>query len=578
MKKICLFFGLFLFFCVFVFADEVVIENSYSGEDLVDVTEVISPEMDAGYVSVQNVDLIKEEGISTLTFQKTDYMVPNGAVSIGENSFDNVASVEGKESFLKVDERGEVSSAELYMSSKGDNFILGGKEIYAPPYSKVTFDGENVHILVPEGKNVRTTFGEGVGGEATFEGKNMQIFSEENGEPIYFDGKIHYDGENFYIKSGEVFSQDGLTLEAKDKINFYFDGEAHSGNSLSLGDESFVFSCGDNPDIGKVKISGGESKYYDLRGPGTDMGWDDGSTLKNRGWYDKRDLTVGLTEADSSINFFGRDNPMNSDIPAITASGGYEIETGRLHLIAKDGRVQYNRDAGEDMFSRELVINDYSNDKYARFIQIGENSNLRFGVSEKPLDLNIPSVSKGPMNNFNLKYFSEMPEAFGTYEFGTNEILKNDFLEKRDYLMGAQEVLNNKLIEQASSDSEFVAAIEGYGGKVPISELDSFVDKFASKNYYLTPEVRDYVLEDSGYGGYVDVMEAMREMVPYYETVGTDQDSIDLDSQYYGIRQAFLQYFVTEKEMVQSEAGKKAVEFAKERTSNPTSRSLSFIM
>ena len=101
---------------------------------------------------------------------------------------------------------------------------------------------------------------------------------------------------------------------------------------------------------------------------------------------------------------------------------------------------------------------------------------------------------------------------------------------------------------------------------------------FADKNYFLTPEIRDQTLKEAGYGGYVQVMEEMRDMLPYYETVGTDQDVVDLEEQLYGIRQAFLQYFVSEQEVIQSEEGQKAAVFAKERNKNPTGRSLRFVM
>lgn len=549
--------------------------ESYEGDELVDVTTVIAPELEPGTISVQNIDVVKEDGISTLTFQQTDHLLPNGAVEIGDNAFNNVGSVEGKESFLKLNSNGDIESADLYMSARGDTFILGEKEIYAPPKSRVVFDGENVHVYTGEDGRVRASFLEGSSGEVTFEGENMKIYEESgSGEYTSFSGKIHNDGQNFYIKSGEVYSQDGITLDAKERINFYFDGEAHSGNSLSLGEENFVFSCGENPDIGKLTLSG-DSDYYSLSGVGAKEGWNDGTGISRLSNMNQRDLTVGFTEPDSSIDFFGEDNPLNEQIPSITTEGGYEIETGRLHLIAQDGKVRYRRNAGESVFSREVVINDLSNANYSRFIQVGQNSNMRFGISDADRDL-VMGGEKDPMNNFNLKYFASSPEDFGTYEFGANDAMKKEFLEKRNYLTGAQEALNDELLRRVS-DSEFASVLEEYGGEVPVYEIEEYVDEFADRNYYLDVETRDAVLEEAGYSDYTQVMESMREMVPYYETVGTDQDSPDLESQYYGVRQALLEYFVTEKSILESEEGQAAAEFANERVPHPVGR-IDFVM
>jgi hypothetical protein len=560
----------------FVLGQDEIITESFSDGELFDASYLVAPDLEPGYISVENVDIEKLGGVSTISFKKTKYVVPAGTVKIGDNSFDNIASTEDLDSTLKVNEAGEVIEADFHMSGKGDTFIIGGAEVYAPPKSRVIYDGNEVKVIVNDGKTIRADFLEDAEGKVTFEGKSFSIRQPDGSSlPFKYGERVHFDGSNYYVEDGDLIDYGGVSFSPKERVDVYFDGKIHDGPAISLGEDSFSLSAGDNPDIGKVIISGGykdEDGYYRLGGLVTSQEISDAMELGRLDNMDDRILTVGLTEPNSAINFFGEKNPLNSNIPTVSCYGGYEINTGTLSLASDNGKVLYGRDSDANVFSREIVVADYTNDKYIRHMQIGQKSNMRFGISDVEKGFALRSGEYKPLNNFNLRYFADSPEDFGTYDFGYNQDLKNEFVEKRNYLLGAQSVLNEELAKRASSNPVFAASLIDHGGDIPLYKLDEFTNQFKGVDFFLTVPERDSILEERGYGDYVNVMNSMRDMVPYHITYGEKEGAVDILDQKYGVRQAFLRYFVSEKDFFESEKAKSAVEYANRRNQNPSSR------
>jgi hypothetical protein len=321
--------------------------------------------LDEGYLFVDKIDYEKIGGMSKLTFQQTDYDVPNGRIKIGENDFTNIASSKNGESYIKVDGSGNIIEANLRVVKESQEVILGEKKFMAPPGSTISYKDGNLEILLPSSNSATAnSFFVKDWGNSTkdilLKGKNF-VVKDEAGNNILFSygDKVHYDGKNYFFAPGDTLNYQGVSIVPRDKLIYYFDGKMHEGNSISFGDTSFSCLAEENPDIGELLISG-KSKYYKLKeidksyyikGPN----FYENVNLEDRN-FGNREFKISFTEPNSNINFFGSSNPLDPNIPTITCSGGYIAETGKVKLISEGGRVRYLRNSQNDVHSREVVI------------------------------------------------------------------------------------------------------------------------------------------------------------------------------------------------------------------------------
>lgn len=539
-------FLVFLFSSIiFVSGDEAGDMTSYS--ESADISGIVGA--DEGFLFVEKVNYEKVNGMSKLTFQPTEYDVPNGRIKIGDNDFTNIASSKNGESYLKVDGSGNIIEANLRIVKGNQDVIIDGKSFTAPPGSTINYKDGKLKITLPSGTAASQGFSFKDWGTSTndviLEGKNFVVF-DETGKKIVFGyaDKVHYDGKNYFFEAGESLKYEGVSFTPKEKLNIYFDGKVHEGTAISFGDTSFSLSCGSNPDIGELTLSG-NSKYYKLKDINgvyysKSSGFYNPDRLEER-TYGNRDLTISFTEPNSNIDFFGQTNPLDPNIPTITCSGGYIVETGKVGLVSEGGRVKYVRNSEGGLSSREVIITDNSNEEYQKFIQIGENSNMRVGVHSTSVPWTA-ETSKA-LNMFNVYLFSENPELFGTYDFGNDYDLQEKFVKQKTYVAQAQSILNDELVKKYPDLNTY----EQVAGKIKVTEISDFVSEIGT-DYYLTKSEMTKALAGTGYENYALVVDNLKEMIPYYDTSGTIEGQVSSTEELYGVRQWLIHRYLKSNE------------------------------
>ncbi|MFB6246455.1 MAG: hypothetical protein ABEI74_02620 [Candidatus Pacearchaeota archaeon] len=187
---------------------------------------------------------------------------PPHSLTIGNKTYTNI-----QEGFIKLNKKGGIKEANFLTNDKGGNYTINGVSIEAPPNSRVNYNGERFYL--PDGSEVRE-----VNKPAKIHGSNLRVNRKE--KYYRFSGDLRFDENGqAYIKGGDSFSMNGVKVKPrysyaedfdeeawrKNRINVFFDGDAHSGEYFSFGEKNFVMSGGS---LGIVANFGRENPYLNI--------------------------------------------------------------------------------------------------------------------------------------------------------------------------------------------------------------------------------------------------------------------------------------------------------------------------
>jgi len=232
------------------------------------INDFVGKDIENKAISVSNVQITKEEGISTITTKEKGFLVITKTnPETGEEkffSYDNMK--EGGK--LELDEEGEVIGADFITNEQGGTYNFGSDQIDVPPNSQVLFKDSVVNVIVSERSGVKEfpTKVEGFGGTSN------TIYYNGNGESITFPGHIQLqdgilgfrDGQAFIPKGGfselngvringgnrwySTISQETIMDNPRD-VPLFFDGKPHTEDSyfsMDVRNNNFIMSNKDD--------------------------------------------------------------------------------------------------------------------------------------------------------------------------------------------------------------------------------------------------------------------------------------------------------------------------------------------
>jgi len=173
------------------------------GQNQESINEFIGKDIENKVISVSNVQIAKEEGISTITTKEKGFLVitKTNPESGEERSFSYDNIKEGGK--LELDEKGELIGADFTTNEQGGTYVFGSDQIAVPPNSKVLFKDGVVNVRVPERSSVKEfpTQVEGFGGNG-----NIITYSVPEGSSTSFPGGIQLNGgSRLSFKNGRAF-------------------------------------------------------------------------------------------------------------------------------------------------------------------------------------------------------------------------------------------------------------------------------------------------------------------------------------------------------------------------------------
>ncbi len=500
----------------------------------------INPDFAASDIVVENMLVNTDGDLFSFSFTKSPYTGRTGRMKFSDNDLNNIMSTEGKESSLKLDSSGKIVEADLWISDSGSQIINFGEgnSISAKPGDRVIYKNGDLTLIPSSGRMGLSEIKSWDKGDVFIDGKNFKIQLPNSKDPIVFShgNGLHYDGKNLFVQAGEPLSYNGASFTAKKRVNFYTDGLAHEGeDAISFGKSNLVLSCGNDPDIGEITIQGESDYYRNLlkNTEGQTLRTKQYNTLKGLEQLDfgsrlstGRTLTMSLTTANSYIDFGGQTNLLEPSIPTISAPKGYNIQTGKLHLVSSNGRTEYLKSDGQINGALDVMILDTSNEVYDKALQIGENSNLlvNFKTKESKWTIVAPGMRDGMLRINNLHEKTVFYRAMGSTD------LQNNFNGIKKNLVDASSLLDNAIKEKYKGQdlSDFFAE-----GKT--LETSGNLNENALK-YYLTPEEIKKTLGDQ-YSNFNSNLKLVSDMTFFKEVLGqNEQGSSAQDLQYYGYR------------------------------------------
>ena len=104
-----------------------------SGETA-DISKFVSSDFADGSVKISGLTFSKKDGTTTFSFDKD-----NGFLKIGGNTFENIAADSSGNSFIKINEKGDISQASFLTNEKGGVYDFNGMKFNAPSNSKVDY-------------------------------------------------------------------------------------------------------------------------------------------------------------------------------------------------------------------------------------------------------------------------------------------------------------------------------------------------------------------------------------------------------------------------------------------------------
>jgi len=179
------------------------------------VGNIIGPDLEKEDINVRNIHLDKKDGISTLTFTGD-----NSNAKVKDSQFTNIRKKDyNTDAYIKLNEDGDVTEADITSNEKGATFRLGDKTVNVGPNTRVTYDGDIVQV---HGKGEQTDF--------NLDNKHDIIIKGDNEILTIRDNKI----------TGAEFTVDGFDVE--------YAGPSGGKSTVIITDKGYEFS--ENTNIG----------------------------------------------------------------------------------------------------------------------------------------------------------------------------------------------------------------------------------------------------------------------------------------------------------------------------------------
>jgi hypothetical protein len=140
---------------------------------------------------------------------------------------------------------------QIEINEKGEVVLYG--EANPPKTGKFSVDTGIISTRAGEGGLSGVNLNEYSGGEIEYEGNTLE-------------GRVHFDEGQAYLEKGERVLMNDIDINAKGRINLYFDGEEHDAeeNVPGASHEETVSYVSMDPEKGKMIVDGVSRHPYDL--------------------------------------------------------------------------------------------------------------------------------------------------------------------------------------------------------------------------------------------------------------------------------------------------------------------------
>ncbi len=440
-----------------------------------------------GNITASGIDYSIEETEqrkdTTISFTKEDSFL-----DIGGNTFENIQPGSDElDAFVKLDESGEIIEADFMTNENGGTYNFLGEDIFVPANSRVLFDQEGGLIVeAAEGAEFKEE-------DNLFDlkliGENIKL---PNGK-ILNAGELEYDSLGYaHLSSGNTAIVDNVALSANKDLDVYFDGERHSGNYVSFGDE-FYLGGSDSAEV----VFEGKNNYF-----------------KNMGDNDL--VRFGLGEEESEIRVVPNNFKGYSDV---YCENKYSVETGELKFVSNGEQVYIlDGEFGESSVKTDLHT---SVGKYNKIISIKDDSNYQAHLLEGN------SLTPSVYDFYNTGEGSEL----------TGNVLSGDFWKEYSSASKYIREANEKYLQAKFSRKYPELDISIFKNAKDNSELDEIASRY-SIYYVLTVNEVESELRGTPYENYFEKKEVFETFQAVsFPTSGTKEA---LGKGAVGIRTLFL--------------------------------------